>query len=122
MAPQPTYYRIYCKECGTYTLHSLFNKEENTYECHCCEYIHSPEKLCDIPEEEKKLQRKRYSQSKFDNLMSFFGTQNYGTFGPDFFDSPSSNPTIIESDAGQKEIDEIIHEEYEKKRKEFIKS
>ena len=108
MAPSLTYYRVYCKECNEYMLHSLVNddNEHRLFECHNCGYTHVLELLKDIPEDKKEAQRKRYAKANIDSVMSIFKPKRIGLFGPEFFDEPGSNPTIIESSAGQKKINQ----------------
>lgn len=119
MAPQPTYYRLYCKECGTYRLHNFIDEEKNLYECRYCNHIHVPEKLSIIPQEEQIAQRRRYKEANFNDIMSLFAQPRYSIFGPEFWEESDSNAIIIESDAGQKEIDRINREEARKEYEEY---
>lgn len=112
--PIITKYRTWCKTCGEWELHSstMINNEEELV-CDECGELHELYKFSEIPNEKLVEQRERYKETRFSHFKSVLFNQrmlNLNRF---------NDLNIIESDAGQKEIDEIIHEEYEKKRKEL---
>lgn len=99
--PTITYYRQWCKTCNDFELH--FNRK-----CKACDTEYSDVYLKDIPEEKLTEQRKRYKESK---RLGFKRIMEYSLSGFNTFSEPIKQ--IIESDAGQKRIDERINEKFE---------
>jgi len=123
--PIITYHRIWCKTCNEFTLH-FFNKnnenDESGYFCKDCKTKYSDILLKEIPNNKILEQRERYEKSKkedFNNMLNGYLNPNFSFLKEmkNMFSEPGSNIEIVESDAGQKLIDEKILE----KRKEELK-
>ena len=112
--PTITYYRMWCKTCNDFTLH--FHDDA----CKICKTAYSDVYLRDIPKDKIIEQRQRYKASKQRSFSRMMGA--YMTMGANVF-ATDPNVTIVESDAGQKSIDEEIKKEREaeKKKKEELK-
>lgn len=110
--PTRTFYRIWCKTCNEFELHK--NVDE-TYICKKCNTVYTDIKLRAIPHEKCLEQRERYIKSKRERFLSIFDTY----MGNDnMFLTEIGRTEIMESDAGQKYIDDKNHEKYEQYRKE----
>jgi len=98
--PKITYIRFWCSNCKEFTL-QLGKK------CIECETENTSYFLKDVPIEKILAQRKRYKEFKrkqFEEIISLkFLTAN---IQQSMFTSPEENIEIIETDAGQKKIDE----------------
>jgi len=108
--PKITYYRIWCKTCNNFTLH-------HNNICKECNTKYSDVYLKDIPPELLEEQRIRYKNKKFNIFDVYLNIINpFSSFMTDV----ESNYEIIESDAGQKIIDEETNKLY-KERKEQLR-
>jgi len=110
MAPVRTLKRIWCKTCNEFELHEtkkLFDKE---WFCRTCDTEYSEIYLSEIPEEKLIVQRKRYTESRKRDMSDVYSMllmgQGLHSIG---FNSGFGDSEIRESDAGQKEIDEIYY-------------
>ena len=104
--PTITYHRFWCYECQEFTLHFSDN-------CQTCG-TPTPESynLSDVPQDKIDIQRKRYTESKSSGLLYSLLHNNTSSM----FDTFGSNDTIVETDAGQIEINEDRNKEREKHR------
>ena len=110
--PTRTFYRIWCKTCNEFELHT--NKDEQ-YICNKCDTVYTDILLGEIPKEKRIEQRERYNKKKQENFISIFDTfTNYHNM----FKEEIGITEIMESDAGQKYIDDINKEKYEQYKKE----
>jgi len=109
--------RIWCKSCNDFTLHSK-GFEDKITRCNDCKTEYTEVYLKDIPRDKILEQRERYKAYK----------ANKGIVSKYLSMFQSSNPfkekfetEIIESDAGQKSIDEErrkrIDEQYEERKR-----
>lgn len=124
MAPVRTQHRIWCKTCNEFELHSrkeLFGGDKFPLICETCNTEYSEIKLKDIPDEKLKEQRERYKITRRNNMNDVFGS--YLSIGLlQAFSQSGYEPKIIESDAGQNQIDEYKRElDAEKRRQRKIK-
>ncbi len=114
--PTTYFHRLWCKTCKHWTLHSKAFKAESPYKCNGCQTIHVRTLLSEIPKDKILEQRERYKKNIAESILMggiLMSNPLDSMFSEDF-------PTeIVESDAGQKKIDEKIAEkrkkEYEKK-------
>lgn len=109
--PTITKYRTWCDHCKKWTLNSSKGYE---WICDECGTEHQLYCLDNIPEYEIAIQRKRYKSSKVSRLLSAydklcFSMDNYSNY---------SNLEIVEADAGQRKIDDLLKEEFNKRLKE----
>lgn len=119
--PTQYLYRSWCVPCGDWTLfyHQI---GEDTAKCKVCSTAHEAIKLKDIPEEKLKEQRERYKiykkEKDAERISSLLGGSflfsGRGTIGGGMMDQLDEmmsedfpEPIIVESDAGQKKLDEI---------------
>lgn len=111
--PIQTYHRVWCKYCKEFTLHlKPFGKSKLS--CNNCKLEYQEMRLGDIPSEKIIEQRARYIKSESEFASTLFGSYlNIGVNVLDAMMSETSDTEIIESDAGQKEIDEISRKERE---------
>lgn len=103
--------RFWCHKCQDFTIQELEGK------CLTCETINESYKYSDVPKDKLEMQRDRYRAAEMKNVFSpFLMLSNPDSFNlsADF----STKSTIIEDDAGQKEIDEAKRKKYEEWRKE----
>jgi len=101
--------------------------DNDIWKCNDCDTVYTSIKLKDIPEEKMLAQRKQYTQAKqakYSELMNQFSTGMYGGFNTnplaDLFSEKFNEPEIIESDAGQKIIDEREYELQRIKREKLL--
>lgn len=100
-------YRLWCASCNEYTEHHRNDFTDKNYVCRSCKTVFSDTPLCDIPEEKVLAQRKRYTESRiYGSISNQFLASITGHSGSAFTDPVGGNVKYIESDAGQKEIDE----------------
>ena len=111
--PTQYYHRLWCRTCSNWTLHDWWLKDDG-YKCKDCETVHKPILLKEIPTEKILEQRKRYKEKEKESMGSM-GMYLLGPTPSNPFSEDWSKPEIIESDAGQKNIDKIKAEEQEKK-------
>jgi uncharacterized protein YecA (UPF0149 family) len=110
--PTRTFYRIWCKTCNEFELHT--NKDEQ-YICEECGTVYTDILLGEIPKEKRIEQRERYNKRKRKNFINIFDTfTNYHNM----FKEEIGRTEIMESDAGQKYIDDKNKEKYEQYKKE----
>lgn len=113
--PTITYQRIWCKKCNDFTLHSYSQGEA---ECKTCDAIYTEVWLSEIPKEKIIEQRQRYKARKIKRFGNMFGAYLNPIEASLFTEFKKAD--IIESDAGQKGIDEernkIIQERIDKRR------
>ncbi len=106
MAPRITKHRIWCKTCNEFTLHSrkeLLN-DKFPLVCESCQTSYSDIKLSEIPDEKIIEQRNRFKESRRNDINNMFGS--YLSLGLlQTFSDSGYEAEIIESDAGQRDID-----------------
>lgn len=96
-------YRIWCKSCNDWTIH--YEKVMDVVKtCKECGTEYSSITLREIPKEKLEEQRARYKRQKKENFNRMFGGYVFGGF--DMLSKMAGNEEIIESDAGQRRIDE----------------
>lgn len=132
MAPVNNQYRTWCKTCKEWMVHQ---RKEDDLLCLECGTKFTEILLSKIPTEQIQEQRIRWkhqqrtdSESLFPYIMSGY---MLGGVGDDMFNENWNEPKVIESDAGQKVINEkerrqrqILSEERTRKRmerEEYIK-
>lgn len=115
--PTITYYRIWCKSCKDFKLH---NSHNDNYICKDCSNTYSSVLLSEIPNEKLEEQRKRYSKRKSEKLFSFLDDVYTSNPLESLFDE-RFDTEIIESDAGQKKIDDHKRKEIKGKKEKLIK-
>ena len=99
---------MWCKTCNDFTLH--FHDDA----CKTCKTVYSDVYLSEIPKDKIIEQRQRYKASKQRSFSRMMGA--YMTMGANVF-ATDPNVTIVESDAGQKSIDEEKQKEREEEKK-----
>lgn len=108
------YYRTWCKTCKDWTLH-----EDNI--CRICDTKFTECLLRDIPDDKLRAQRERYRDQKREEEADFM--QRYlhprNPLLDMLFEEVHHKYRIVESDAGQKRLDEIARERQVKKRMEW---
>lgn len=119
--PTTTFYRIWCKTCKEYTLHhrkrNYPNPDSVSFFCNDCNSEHVETPLNEIPEEYRFEQRKRYTESRQNEIFGselikgFFSPPKHPLFGG------WEKPEIIEDDAGQAAIDAVEDEKRAEERK-----
>lgn len=107
-------YRVWCKTCNDFTLHYEPQFGEHGKKCLICKTEHMPTPISEIPKEKVIEQRKRYKEQKARRIRSLYTDFIMGYGAKTLF---SENPQIeiIESDCGQKAIDEAEANERELK-------
>ena len=113
--------RVWCKKCNEFELHQQAYPNPDDWFCQVCETAYTSVKLKDIPKEKIIKQRERYIESQHKDMGKFMFGMMTGTFrNRDMFAEPGSDVRIIESDAGQIQIDKrkkkIREKEYEERR------
>lgn len=111
--PTHTLRRIWCTKCNEFELHySDFNSKKLI--CKECDTVYTDVFLKDIPFEKIKEQRRRYKEYKKSQHAKLFSNIMFSidTLG---------NTEIIESDAGQAELDKIERAERDKRYEERMK-
>jgi uncharacterized protein YchJ len=117
MAPRKTYYRFWCSKCQDFTLQEF----DSDCTCSICGTITKSYKISEVPEEKIMEQRQRYNDYKklkykkmlgsfLNPTMSIFeemALEDAGLYNP-------YEPVIVETDAGQKSIDDRDVEESRK--------
>ena len=109
--PTQTYYRIWCKTCNDFTLPHRSHKnmlEDKPVEAQCndCKTEYTDIFLSEIPEAKLVEQRKRYTEKKRKEMEDLFSFKFLSDMTRSPFDEDWPKPEIVESDAGQKSIDE----------------
>lgn len=99
--------RFWCHKCQDFTVQELKGK------CLTCETINESYKFSDVPMDKLETQRSRYRAAEEKNVISAFLILS----NPDSYSS-SNKSTIIEDDAGQKEIDDAKRKKREEWKKE----
>jgi hypothetical protein len=117
--PTKEYRRMWCKTCNEYTLHNLpwITAKNNDHDCRECGTVYTNVLLSEIPEDKIKEQRERYKLSKKAQFSKMFSDEY---LFPNNFTSSYPDVHVIESDAGQKFIDEAAERlriEQEKRRR-----
>ena len=121
--PTRIYQRIWCKKCNEFELHS---RKGDDLICESCGTTYTDVYLKDIPEEHLIEQRKRYTESqsnRFNDIyMQIFKSpeQRQMEQFAEMFSEPGSDVEVIESDAGQKSIDDTKREEARKKNRGYF--
>jgi hypothetical protein len=105
--PEITYYRFWCKKCEKYSLHLKNQSQE--WKCKCGK-ISEPYFLSEVPDELILEQRERYKKQKRDEVFNILHS-----FEPENPFSSEFPIRIIETDAGQKEIDDERNKEIEER-------
>lgn len=113
--------RFWCHKCQDFTIQELEGK------CLTCETINESYKYSDIPKDKLEIQRNKYRAAKMKSVfLPFLMLSNPDSYLPSL--EFANRSTIIEDDAGQKEIDAANarkHEEWRKerdaKREEYLK-
>lgn len=116
--PIRQFHRAWCKKCNDWTLFAQKPPNNEDYFCTECEEKHVSCLLSEIPHEKLLEQRKRYKQNKKEEFSYMFAELMNPTASwlKNMFSEPGYNDVIIESDAGQKQIDEKEREIREQKR------
>jgi len=114
MAPVKTLKRTWCKTCNEFKLHETKKLFDKDWFCKECDTEYTDIYLSEIPEEKLLEQRKRYTESQkrdridiYSMLLMGRGLESIG------YNSGFGDTEIRESDAGQREIDEIKQMEIE---------
>ena len=121
MAPRITKHRIWCKTCNEFELHSrkeLFGGDKFPLICETCDTQYSEIKLSEIPDGKLVEQRERYNEQKRKEMNGLFGM--FMVNGLNMFNEVDYEIKTVESDAGQKSIDEQKRKEIEKRRNELL--
>ncbi len=119
--PTTYLYRLWCKECKDWTLHSKAWKE-NIPKCKDCDTEFSPIKLKEVPKDKLIEQRGRYKENQKKDFSSMLMGGIMSNPLDEFFSEDFPDPIIIESDAGQKTLDKIkVQKEKVKMAKERTK-
>lgn len=128
---QTTFKRIWCKTCNNFELHKQKYPNFDDWICKECGTKYTSIKLSEIPENKLKEQRKRYNDTKKNMISDVFlevlksPEQRTIEDLKHMFSPPGSDIEIIESDAGQRYIDEqeekIRIEEKNKKLEQYQK-
>lgn len=107
-------YRVWCKTCNDFTLHHEPELLKHNKKCITCKTDYTPMLISEIPKEKVIEQRKRYTEQKARRIRSLYTDFIMGYGAKTLF---SENPQIeiIESDCGQKAIDEAEANERELK-------
>lgn len=99
--------RFWCHTCNEFTLHDINNT------CTICSAINTEYDITTIPEEKLLIQRKMYSHwmrsrklNNIKSILSVFGNSFAMPYAQDIFSSDPKYSDIIETDAGQKAIDD----------------
>lgn len=112
--------RVWCKTCQDYCIHQQ-NVITDKLICKECKTEYEPTSLSEIPDEKIQEQRKRYIEWNKQKKKKFFSelinpmarlTNEFGNM----FSPPGNDVEFYETDAGQRDIDKKIEEEYEKIR------
>lgn len=113
--PTQQRYRVWCKTCNEFTLHYEPNFLTGPYILCCtdCKTDYTEIKISEIPKEKVIEQRKRYKERERRGLQSLY-MSFLGGYGLNTILNEKPNISIIESDCGQKAIDEE-----ERKRKQL---
>lgn len=98
-------YRIWCKTCNDFTLHYDPELQERIRKCIVCKTVHTNILISEIPEEKVIEQRKRYIEQESRGIRSLFSDFLMGNGAKTLF-SEKPQIEIIESDCGQKQIDD----------------
>lgn len=120
--PTRVYQRIWCKKCNEFQLH---RRKDDSLVCETCDTVYTDVYLKDIPKEHLIEQRKRYTESQTnrfnDVYMGLFKSSEQRQMEQlaHMFSEPGDDVEIIESDAGQKSIDDAKREKARKKREEW---
>jgi hypothetical protein len=117
--PTRDYKRIWCKKCKDWTLHGQHYPNWEDWFCQKCETAHVKTPLSEIPPKKILEQRKRYKEwKKHDFERLFNGLISFGT-DPfiNMFSEPGSDVRIMESDAGQAELDKQERERKAEERR-----
>lgn len=112
---QRVYKRIWCKSCNDFTIHELNTGEK--LQCNYCGTEYTNIYLKEIPKDKLELQRERYKfqqRRKYTDLYTGFLTNGLN----ELFEEPGK-PVILESDAGQEDIDTRIRQERAKRMAEY---
>mgnify|MGYP001769338560 CR=1 FL=1 len=125
--PIRTFNRVWCKECNDFSLHRRDKENKENLVCMSCGTVYTEVLLKDIPEEKILEQRQRYKRYQEDRLMDVYremGLSSGERSIKEFLHMMSSpgdydKDEIIESDAGQKLIDQQEREERNKKYEEW---
>lgn len=121
--PTRIYRRIWCKTCQDFTLHTSDGNDGS--KCRECDTVYTDVYLKDIPKDKLEAQRKRYTESQGNVVDKYLGLF---TETPEqrrikeiahMFSEPGSDVEIIESDAGQKKIDDRKRKERAKRMAEL---
>lgn len=116
-------FRVWCKTCNEFELHKRVDNDsgsEKELVCNECGTKYSDILLTEIPIEKLEEQRKRWKSKNRVDYFKFLEVMQPGyherKFMSDMFKSPdeSVETVIIESDAGQRAIDEYNKEKREK--------
>jgi uncharacterized protein YecA (UPF0149 family) len=126
--PIREYKRLWCKKCNDWELFEQQYPNWKDWFCQKCETVHEKTLLSEIPNEKLIEQRKRYIEYNHTSIGKFMGEmmmssqeRNLREF-VHMMSPPGSDfeTEIIESDAGQIQIDEELRKRREEKRqKEF---
>jgi uncharacterized protein YecA (UPF0149 family) len=118
--PTIEYQRLWCTKCKDWELFELpwglEDRGKKELVCKKCGTVHTPTKLSEIPKEKLLEQRERYNEKQKESYTKLFGefmmTQEERNIKEimHMFSEPGSDVYIIESDAGQREIDKIERE------------
>ena len=103
MLTPPKKHRTYCKSCRDFTIHSReFLKEDLV--CERCNTVESGYKISEVDPNLIKIQRERYKESRRRKIGGLYGAFLGGAGLQAMLELDKIQ--IVESDVGQKQIDE----------------
>lgn len=125
--PEIVYYRVWCKKCQHFELHDapgLGDMDTEGLKCRECDTVYTDVMLSEIPQEKKDAQRKRWQDAQGRVLMSS-AYMMMNPFAGIMLGSQDQKVRVVESDAGQKRLNELRHqkrlEEIAHRKEEVIK-
>ena len=104
MPTPPKKHRTYCKTCKDFTIHSWTSKDDLT--CETCGTVETGYKISEVDENLIEQQRERYKKMRARKFGGLYGAFMTGVGLEAMMELDKL--TIVECDAGQKEIDEKL--------------
>lgn len=105
--PSRIYHRFWCSSCNDFTLHGHGVDSA----CHDCGTVTKEYNLSEVPLDKLLAQRERYKRKRRESVLNMFNAP-IGLF------DRTHSYEIIETDAGQKEIDDVREKQLKKLREE----